>query len=85
MALFRRIRSLFSKSTTESSDGSSSLADAAEVLAEKRGDHTIIDQPPERGGYSTENVKNAARDLGPNRFTGPDSIGDVGKGYRSSK
>ena len=85
MALFQRIRSMFSKSTKESSDSSSSLADAAEVLAEKRGENTIINQPPERGGYSTENVKNAARDLGPNRFTGPDSIGDVGKGYRSSK
>lgn len=76
---------MFSKSTKAPSDSSSSLADAAGVLAEKRGENTIINQPPERGGYSTENVKNAARDLGPNRFTGPDSIGDVGKGYRSSK
>lgn len=85
MALFARIRSMFGKSDVEAPPSSSRLADAAEVLAEKRGDNTIIEQPPERGGYSTENVKNAARDLGPNRFTGPDSIGDVGKGYRSSK
>ncbi len=59
------------------------LSEAAESLAEHRGDN-VSPQPAERGGYSAENVKNAARDLGPNVMTGPDAIRDVGKHYRAS-
>jgi len=84
MSLVERIRSLFGRTSVDESTNSDRLREAAAVLAEKRGDNASA-QPAERGGYSTDNVKNAARDLGPNVFTGPDAIGEVGKGYRSSK
>lgn len=71
-------------SSSEASANTTKLSDAAKTLAEQRGDN-VSAQPAERGGYSTENVKNAARDLGPNIFNGPDAIGDVGENYRSSK
>lgn len=83
MSLVDRVRSLFTKKDGTEATERSSISDAVESLEELRGDKTTP-QPALRGGYSPENVKNAARDLGPNPMTGPDAIGDVGEGYRSS-